>query len=107
MSVVVFVVEYLFEVRPLEGVAEVDEVWVQDYLVKVKSSVNHNPGKAYWSIACDVCCLVFYVLAVCGASNKLRRVCESVSALTYQLHKESRACAMLLFRDCREMLKCS
>ena len=28
------------------GVAEVDEVWVQYHLVKVKSSVKHNPGKA-------------------------------------------------------------
>ena len=71
MSVVVFVVEYLFEVRPLEGVAEVDEVWVQDHLVKVKSFANHNPGKADWSVACDVCCLAFCVLAVFGASDKV------------------------------------
>ena len=78
-SVVVFVVEYLFAVRPLEGVAEVDEVGVQDHLVKVKSSVDYNPGKADWSVACYVSCLAFRVLAVFGASDKVVELLAAVA----------------------------
>ena len=48
-----------------------DEVGVQDHLVKVKSSVDYNPCKADWRIACDVSCLAFRVLAVFGASDKV------------------------------------
>ena len=57
-------------VRSLECVAEMDEVGVQDHLVKVKSSVDYNSCKADWCIACDVSCLAFRVLAIAGASDK-------------------------------------
>ena len=56
-----------------------NEVGVQDHLVKVKSSVDYNPGKADWSIACDVCCLPFCVLAVCGASDKVVELLAAVA----------------------------
>ena len=61
-----------------------DEVGVQDHLVKVKSSVNNNPGKADWSIACDVCCLAFRVLAVFGASYKVVELLAAVARVDLQ-----------------------
>ena len=56
-----------------------DEVWVKDHLVKVKSSVKHNPGKADWSVACYVSCLAFRVLAVFGASDKVVELLAAVA----------------------------
>ena len=50
-----------------------------DHLVKVKSSVDYNPGKPDWSIACDVCRLAFRVLAVFGASDKVVELLAAVA----------------------------
>lgn len=61
-----------------------NEVGVQDHLVKVKSSVEHNSGKADWSVACDVCCLAFYVLAVLGASDKVVEFIAAVARVDLQ-----------------------
>ena len=56
-----------------------DEVWVKDHLVKVKSSVKHNPSKADWSVACYVGRLAFRVLAVFGASDKIVELLAAVA----------------------------
>lgn len=56
-----------------------DEVWVQDHLVKVKSSVEHNSGKADWSVACYVGRLAFRVLAVFGASDKVVELLAAIA----------------------------
>ena len=61
-----------------------DEVWVKDHLVKVKSSVKHNPGKADWSVACYVSCLAFRVLAVFGASDKVVELLAAIARVDLQ-----------------------
>ena len=61
-----------------------DEVGVQDHLVKVKSSVDYNPGKADWSVACYVSCLAFRVLAVFGASDKVVELLAAVARVDLQ-----------------------
>ena len=61
-----------------------DEVGVQDHLVKVKSSVNNNPGKVDWSVACYVGRLAFRVLAVFGASDKVVELLAAVTRVDLQ-----------------------
>lgn len=81
---VVGVVEYLLTVWPFKGVAEVNEVRVQDHLVELESSFNHEPSKMNWSIACDVGCLTLHVLAVRRASDEVVELLTAVAGVDFE-----------------------